>query len=62
MNRLITRSELTGRTDSELSALFREASAALAQSAPESTERRGALASLENIARERAERQRWPRP
>lgn len=61
MDRLITRSELTGRTTSELSALFRLAAEALARSRPGSPERRDALASLDNIARERASR-RPPSP
>ena len=39
MNRLITRSELTGRSDIELAALFRAASEDLAQSAPGSPAR-----------------------
>jgi hypothetical protein len=61
MNRLITRSELTGLSDNALSALFRAASEALALSAPGSPARRNALASLENIARERAARMHRPR-
>jgi len=62
MFRLITRSELAGRSDNELAAIFRQASEALAQSAPGSTDRRNALASMENIARERTSRQAAPRP
>jgi hypothetical protein len=61
MNRLITRSELTGRSESELAALFREVSLGLAQTAPGTPQRRDALASLENIARERAVRALRPR-
>jgi hypothetical protein len=61
MKRLITRSELTGRSESELAALFRQAAEALAISAPHSAERRNALASMENIARERAARHHRPR-
>jgi hypothetical protein len=61
--RLITRSELTGRSDSELAVLFREASCALARSDVSSAQRRDALATLENIAAERAVRfaRRLPR-
>lgn len=61
MNRLITRSELTGRSNNELSALFHRVSLDLARTAPGSPERRNALASLENIARERAARLHRPR-
>ena len=61
MNRLITRSELSGRSNLELAALFRAASEALAQSAPGAPARRNALASLENIGRERAARMHRPR-
>ncbi len=61
MDRLITRSELTGRTGPELSVLFRQATEALCRARPGSPEHRAALASLDNIARERAAR-RGPRP
>ncbi len=61
MFRLITRSELAGRSNSELAAIFRQASDALAHSAPGSADRRNALASLENITRERASRASRPR-
>jgi hypothetical protein len=61
MFRLITRSELTRRSNNELAAIFRQASDALAQSAPGSPGHRNALASLENIARERAARMNRPR-
>lgn len=51
MNRLLTTFELQRHTASELNALFRQASQALARSAAETPERRIALASLENISR-----------
>jgi hypothetical protein len=47
--KLITRYELANRPTSELRGLLRETFDALAQSKPESAERRAALASLENI-------------
>jgi hypothetical protein len=59
--RLITRFELAHRSNAELSALFRQASSALAFSEPGSPERRNALASLENIRREQAARALRPR-
>jgi hypothetical protein len=59
---LITRSELAGRNAGELAALFRQATEALALSEPGTPARRNALASLENIARERAARLHRPRP
>lgn len=62
MNRLITRSELARRTDSELAVLFRQVSQGLATTIPGSPAHRQALASLENIARERTMRLRLPRP
>ncbi|MCB9957180.1 MAG: hypothetical protein H6843_01050 [Rhodospirillaceae bacterium] len=58
--KLITRSELTSRSLSELRALHRETFNTLARSAPESFERRNALASLENLGAEIASRA--PRP
>lgn len=61
MFRLMTRSELTGRSDSELAAIFRQASVALAQSAPGSADRRNALATIENVGRERVARLHRPR-
>lgn len=51
MNTLLTISELQHRTQSELKALFRQASQALARSASGTPERRAGLATLENIAR-----------
>jgi hypothetical protein len=50
MIRLMTVFELQQRTQTELHALFRQASQALARSAAETPERRIALASLENIS------------
>jgi hypothetical protein len=50
--KLITRYELANRPTSELRGLLRQTFDALAQSTPESTERRAALASLENIQAE----------
>lgn len=62
--RLITRTELAGRTEGELSELFREVSLGLARTKPSSPERRNALGTLENINRERAARRtrRGPTP
>lgn len=50
--KLITRYKLTTRSTSELRGLLRQTFDALAQSTPESVERRAALASLENIQAE----------
>ncbi len=50
--KLITRIELTTRPTSELRGLLRQTFDALAQSTPESVERRAALGSLENIQAE----------
>lgn len=50
--KLITRNELVSRPTSELRGLLRQTFDALAQSAPESAERRAALGSLENIQAE----------
>lgn len=51
MKKIITTLELQKHSDSELSALFREVSQDLAQSEPDSPERRNALANMENINR-----------
>ena len=51
MNTLLTVAELQHRTESDLRALFRQASQALARTATGTPERRINLASLENIAR-----------
>ncbi len=60
--RLITNSELSRRTEGELAELFCRVSKALAQTRRGSPERRDALASLENINRERAKRHGGPKP
>jgi hypothetical protein len=59
--KLITRSELARRSNSELAELFRSVSQQLVSTKPGSAARRNALASLETIQRERAARQR-PQP
>ncbi len=51
MNRLLTIAELQQRTETELHALFRQASQALARTATGTPERRNGLASIENISR-----------
>lgn len=53
---LITRFELTSVSQTQLRGLLRETFNALVQSAPDSLERRNALASIENIQRELASR------
>jgi hypothetical protein len=60
--KLVTQFELAKRSNAELCALFREAERALSRSTAGSAARRGALATLENIARERRLRQLTPRP
>ena len=50
--KLITRFELTAKSESELYALLREVFNELARSEPDSHERRNALASLGNIQNE----------
>lgn len=50
--KLITRYDLASKSVHELRGLYRTVFNALVQSAPESPERRNALASLENISRE----------
>lgn len=59
--KLISRFELCNRTDNELAAIFRRASAAYAVSPRGSQARLDALATLENVGRERAAR-KLPRP
>jgi hypothetical protein len=54
--KLITRFELATRSTAELRALIRDLFNQLARSAPESAERRNALASLENVQAELAVR------
>lgn len=51
MNRLMTIAELQHRTESELRALFRQASQALARTSAGTPERRNNLATLDNISR-----------
>jgi len=51
MNTLLTIAELQHRDESELRALFRQASQAVARTAADTPERRLGLASLENISR-----------
>jgi hypothetical protein len=51
MNTLLTIAELQHRTESDLRALFRQASQSLARTASGTPERRNNLATLENIAR-----------
>lgn len=51
MNRLMTIAELQHCNASELRALFRQASQALAQTKAGTAERRNNLASIENISR-----------
>jgi hypothetical protein len=51
MNTLLTIAELQNRPVSELRALFRQASQALALTASGSPERRVGLATMENISR-----------
>jgi hypothetical protein len=50
--KLITKFELASRSIAELEALYRVTFNALVSSAPESAERRNALASLDNVAAE----------
>jgi len=58
--KLITRYELDARSTSELRGLLRQTFDALAASAPQSAERRDALASLENIQAELGTRSDGP--
>lgn len=51
MNKLMTIAELQYRSETELRALFRQTTLALARSAAHSPERRNGLATLENISR-----------
>lgn len=54
--KLISNYELQRRTETELSAMFRQVSQGLARTRRQTPERRNALASLENISRARAQR------
>lgn len=58
--KLITKFELTAKSDKELDALYRNVFNELARSNPDSHERRNALASLENIRNELASRAPCP--
>ncbi len=58
--KLITRFELASLGKSELRGLYRKVFDELVRSAPESAERRNALASLENISAEIAARHLLP--
>ena len=51
--RMMTRSELAGRNEGELAALFGAVSKKLVLTGRDTPERRNALATLENINRER---------
>ena len=61
--KLITRYDLASKSDGELRGLYRKVFNALIQSASESTNRRNALASLENLTRKINQRQsdQWKR-
>jgi hypothetical protein len=59
---LITRIELTDRTEAELAALFALISRELAQAEHGSLEWQGGMISLENIRREQAKRRVIVRP
>ena len=54
--RLITETELTGRTDVELAVLFQVVSQALATAKPGTPARQTIIASLQNISSVRASR------
>jgi len=59
---LITRIELTDRTDAELAALFALISREFAQAEPGSVEWHGRMITLDNIGREHAKRRAVIRP
>jgi hypothetical protein len=54
--RLITDTELAGRSDVELAVLFHMAAEALATTAPGTAARNAVIASLQNITRAKARR------
>jgi len=54
--RLITDTELTGRTDAELAVLFHMVAQALAAAKPGTPARRNVIASLQNISTAKAQR------
>ncbi|MEQ9642051.1 MAG: hypothetical protein RIM84_18655 [Alphaproteobacteria bacterium] len=56
--RLITDNELSRRSDVELAVLFQKVSEGLAGTKPGTPARRTVIASLQNISRARAQRQR----
>jgi hypothetical protein len=56
--RVLTDRELARRADCELAVLFQIAAEALAHTAPGTPARHDAIASLQNISRERARRHR----
>lgn len=56
MNKLMTIAELQARSETELRALFLQATMALARTARNTPERRNSLATLENITRTIAQR------
>lgn len=58
--KLVSTFELHRRSANELSELFGQVSRGLARTQRDSPERRNALATLENIARERRVRLAWP--
>ena len=63
MCRLLTPSELRGKRDGELSALFQRIAGEVARTAPDSPQRQAAQTSLENIRLElTARRFRRPKP
>lgn len=59
--RLLTETELARRADCELAVLFQISAEALAHTAPGTPAHRNAIASLQNISRERACRHRRSR-
>ncbi len=58
--KLITRFEIAAKNKNELHAILRNAFNELAQSEPNSMERRNALASIDNIQREIGSRALYP--
>lgn len=62
MSTVLTIATLQSRSDSELQTLFRMVQQNLACSAPETPDRRNALATLENITTVMRQRAARPRP
>lgn len=56
--RLLTETELASRSDAELAVLFQRAAESLGTTKPGTPERQAAIASLQNISRTQAHRQR----